>query len=113
MSSINEYLTSEVVVDYSDGLINRREALRRLSMLGVGIAVAGPMLAACESPGGDAPAPATPATSSAAAPSGSAPAGPAPLPVEAITFTGPRGTLQGGWSAAAEPRGSVLVIHEN
>lgn len=107
MSSINEYLTSEVVVDYSDGLINRREALRRLSMLGVGVAVAGPLLAACESPGGETPAPATPSGS------GSAPAGPSPLPAQAITFAGPSGTLQGAWAAAAEPRGSVLVIHEN
>ncbi|MEV4518015.1 dienelactone hydrolase family protein [Dactylosporangium sp. NPDC049525] len=110
MSSINEYLTSEVVVDYSDGLINRREALRRLSMLGVGVAVAGPMLAACESPSGS-PAPATPSAPASAA--GSAPAGPPPLPAQAITFPGPQGTLQGAWAAAADPRGTVLVIHEN
>ncbi|WP_327006059.1 dienelactone hydrolase family protein [Dactylosporangium sp. NBC_01737] len=110
MSSINEYLTSEVVVDYSEGLIHRREALRRLSMLGVGAAVAGPMLAACESPSGS-PAPATP--SAAGSVSGSAPAGPSPLPVEAITFRGPGGTLQGAWAAAADPRGTVLVVHEN
>ncbi|GAA3254274.1 dienelactone hydrolase family protein [Dactylosporangium siamense] len=108
MSSINEYLTSEVVVDYSDGLINRREALRRLSMLGVGLAVAGAMLAAC-SPAGT-PEPSGPASTG---PSGPAPAGPAPLPTQAITFPGPQGTLQGAFAAAAEPRGSVLVIHEN
>lgn len=112
MSSINEYLTSEVVVDYSDGLINRREALRRLSMLGVSLAVAGPLLAACESPTGETPAPATP-SGSGSGPGGSAPAGPSPLAVQAITFAGPRGTLQGAWSAAADARGSVLVIHEN
>ncbi|MET7400482.1 dienelactone hydrolase family protein [Dactylosporangium sp. NPDC005572] len=101
MADISGYLTSEVVVDYADGLIDRREALRRLALLGVGAAVAVPMLAACES-NGEPPAP---------APSGSdVPAG---LPTEAITFTGPRGTLQGAWAAAADPKGSVLVIHEN
>ncbi|MEV0133454.1 dienelactone hydrolase family protein [Dactylosporangium sp. NPDC050688] len=106
MAGINEYLTSEVVVDYADGLITRREALRRLSLLGVGVAVAATMLAACGSPGGSTP---TPAGSGSA----TGPAGPSPLPAQAITFPGPRGTLQGAWAAAAEPRGSVLVIHEN
>ncbi|MDG6108848.1 dienelactone hydrolase family protein [Dactylosporangium aurantiacum] len=101
---MNEYLTSEVVVDYADGLISRREALRRLTMLGVSLAVAATMLAACASPGGSTPTPAG---------SGSGPAGPAPLPTEAVTFPGPRGILQGAWAAAADPRGSVLVIHEN
>jgi carboxymethylenebutenolidase len=35
------------------------------------------------------------------------------LPTEAITFAGPNGTLQGAFAAAANPRGAVLVIHEN
>ena len=35
------------------------------------------------------------------------------LPTEAITFNGPNGPLQGAFAAAAEPRGAVLVIHEN
>jgi len=35
------------------------------------------------------------------------------LPTEAITFTGPNGPLQGAFAAAAQPRGAVLVIHEN
>jgi carboxymethylenebutenolidase len=35
------------------------------------------------------------------------------LPTEAITFMGPNGTLQGAFAAAANPRGAVLVIHEN
>ena len=116
MASINEYLTSEVVVDYADGLISRREALRRLSLLGLGAAVAGPLLAACETAGdqagGGTPTPST-GSSGPSAPAGSAPAGPSPLAVQEITFVGPRGQLQGAWSAATEPRGAVLVIHEN
>jgi carboxymethylenebutenolidase len=35
------------------------------------------------------------------------------LPTEAITFTGPNGPLQGAFAAAPQPRGAVLVIHEN
>jgi carboxymethylenebutenolidase len=35
------------------------------------------------------------------------------LPTEAITFMGPNGPLQGAFAAAANPRGAVLVIHEN
>jgi carboxymethylenebutenolidase len=35
------------------------------------------------------------------------------LPTEAITFMGPNGPLQGAFAAAQNPRGAVLVIHEN
>ncbi len=36
------------------------------------------------------------------------------MATEPITFAGPQGrTLQGAWAAAAQPRGGVLVIHEN
>ena len=113
MNGIQRYLAEEVVVDYADGLIGRREAMRRLALLGVAAATAAPLLAACE-----ADRPATPATSSSpAAPAsaaGSAPAGPSALAVQAVTFAGPAGRpLQGAWSAASSPRGSVLVIHEN
>src|SRR5215218_9706205 len=51
MTQFNSYLTEEVVEDYSDGIIDRREALRRLGMLGVAAAVAVPMLAACDTAG--------------------------------------------------------------
>jgi carboxymethylenebutenolidase len=112
MTDINEYLTEEVVVDYADGLVTRREALRRLSLLGVGVGIAGPMLAACDAQNGGGGT--TPSSSIPASAAGSAPAGPQALPTEAITFAGPGGrSLQGAWAAAANPRGSVLVIHEN
>jgi carboxymethylenebutenolidase len=110
VTDINEYLTEEVVEDYADGLISRREALRHLALLGVGAAVAAPMLAACETEpqeGGTQP------SSAASTASGSTPAGPSPLPTAPITFAGPRVQLQGAWAAASSPRGSVLVIHEN
>ena len=105
MDAMQQYLAEEVVVDYSDGLISRREALRQLGLLGVAAATATPMLAAC----GTAPDPVAPRPSS-----GVVPAGPSPLPVEPVRFAGPGSrVLQGVWSAAGEPKGTVLVIHEN
>jgi carboxymethylenebutenolidase len=116
MADINEYLTGEVVVDYADGLISRREAVRRLSLLGVAGAVAGAMLAACDDnrSGAGATAQPVPPSGSGSGPAGSAPAGPPALPTQAVTFAGPSGrVLQGAWAEAGTPRGSVLVIHEN
>ena len=109
MTQFNDYLTSEVVEDYSDGIINRREALHRLSLLGMAVAVALPLLAACDAagPGGTA----GPTTTG---PVDATPAGPSAQPTEAITFAGPEDReLQAAWAAADEPRGAVLVVHEN
>jgi hypothetical protein len=62
--AFQRYLAEEVAIDHADGVVPRREALRRLALLGVGVPAAPALLAAC---GGDgAPAPA--ATSAAAAP---------------------------------------------
>ena len=98
MTQFNEYLTSEVVEDYSDGIIARREALRRLGLLGVAAGVALPLLAACDAAGQEGTT--APPTPSAA---GGSPAGPAPLPTEAISFDGPEGrTLMGAWAAAED-----------
>jgi carboxymethylenebutenolidase len=42
-----------------------------------------------------------------------APPGPA-VATEGVTFPGPEGrTVQGAWAAADQPKGAVLVIHEN
>ncbi|GAA2205602.1 dienelactone hydrolase family protein [Nonomuraea monospora] len=113
MTPIQRYLAEEVAHDHVDGLIPRREALRRLALLGLGLPAATALLAACGAP----PEPAAPTTSAPAAttpaPSAS-PAGPSPLPTEPITFAGPEGTtLQAAWAQAADPKGAVLVIHEN
>ncbi|HEV2931277.1 MAG TPA: dienelactone hydrolase family protein [Propionibacteriaceae bacterium] len=114
MTQFNAYLTEEVVEDYSDGIITRREALRRLGMLGVAVTVAVPLLAACDTANQEGAAGPTTAGPTTAGPAGSSPAGPSPLPTEAITFGAPEGReLQGAWSAADGPRGAVLVIHEN
>lgn len=110
MEAFQRYLAEEVAFDHAEGLIARREALRRLSMLGLGLPAASALLAACG--GGDDDAPAAPATS---APAGAPSASRAPqVASRPITFAGPEGrTLRGAWAAAPTPKGALLVIHEN
>jgi len=108
VTAFQRYLAEEVAIDHADGALSRREALRRLALLGLGVPAASALLAACggDGGGGDEPAPVT--TGGAATPPGPA------VATEAITFPGPEGrTVQGAWAAAAQPRGAVLVIHEN
>lgn len=104
------YLAEEIALDHADGLIARREALRRLSMLGLGLPAASALLAACGGGEGGTSAPAASPRSSAAPSSG-----PAQVATQPVTFDGPEGrTLRGAWApAAASPKGAVLVIHEN
>ncbi|MER6507276.1 dienelactone hydrolase family protein [Nonomuraea sp. NPDC001636] len=113
MTPFQRYLAEEVALDHVEGLISRREALRRLGLLGLTLPAATALLAACgATPDTD---PASTSTPPAAAPSGAAsPAGPAPLPTQEITFPGPDGTtLRAAWAPAAVPKGAVLVMHEN
>ncbi|MEV5832503.1 dienelactone hydrolase family protein [Nocardia sp. NPDC052112] len=111
MTPLQRYIAEEIATDHADGLIGRREALRRLGMLGVGATAAVALLAACSSSGDQANSASTgskPAASSA--PPGTSGA----VAATAITFAGPGGRqLQAAWAAAPQPRGSVLVIHEN
>src|SRR5262245_40046207 len=106
MTDLQRYLVEEIALDHADGLISRREALRRLALVGFGISAASSLLAAFvaeEALAGKAPA----APSRAAA----ATAADATTP---ITFRGPGGrTLMAAWAKAAKPRGGVLVVHEN
>jgi carboxymethylenebutenolidase len=105
--ALREYVLQEIALDYRDALITRREALRRLGLLGLGISAAAAFLAACggggggdkESGGDDRPARSTPPATAAAT-------------AEDITFAGPNGDLFGAWAEAPEPKGAVLVIHE-
>ena len=46
MTELQKYLAEEVAEDHADGIITRREAIRRLGLLGVGAAAASTMLAA-------------------------------------------------------------------
>jgi carboxymethylenebutenolidase len=112
MTELQRYLAEEVAEDHADGIITRREAIRRLGLLGVTGAAAGSLL--------------TTLSSGAEASRGPKRSGRhtdyslgqedvewAPVTTEAITFAGPRGTLMGAWAAAERARGGVLVIHEN
>jgi carboxymethylenebutenolidase len=107
VTAFQQYLAEEVAIDHADGIIPRREALRRLSLLGIGVPAATALLAACGG-GGDTSAPPAGRASSAAPASK-----PPQAPTQPITFDGPEGRLQGAWAAASSPKGAVLVIHEN
>ena len=52
MTELERYLAEEVAEDHVDGIITRREAMRRLGLLGVGATAASAMLAA-EAQGAD------------------------------------------------------------
>ena len=118
MTPLQRYIAEEIATDHVDGLLSRREALRRLALLGVGTAAATTLIAACgenKKPVADAPATSTGAvTSSEAAGAGAPPPGSdTALPTEPITWQGPQGELQAAWAEAPNARGGVLVIHEN
>jgi carboxymethylenebutenolidase len=110
MTPLQRYIVEEIATDHADGLLSRREALRRLGLLGLGAPAAVALLAACSS-GNKTVSPAPSSTGSATStPPGMSTA----VPTTPITFPGPEGrVLQGAWAAAAQPRGGVLVIHEN
>lgn len=109
MTELQQYLAEEVAEDHADGLITRREALRRLGLLGLGSATAASLLAAFLADGAGARLRVAPQRRPAAAD-----AVPATRPTREIVFRGPGGRkLMGAWATAATPRGGVLVIHEN
>ena len=112
MTPLQRYIAEEIATDHVDGLLSRREALRRLALLGVGSAAATALIAACgenKQPTSNAPVTSTePATVSAPPPGSENAVAPTP-----VTWAGPRGELQAAWAQAADPRGAVLVIHEN
>jgi carboxymethylenebutenolidase len=113
VTELQRYLAEEIAEDHADGLVSRREALRRLGLLGLSGAAAASLLAG-------AVADQAKALAGVAAAPGSTPdrrAGEVEvgaLPTREITFRGPQGRrLMGAWAAARRPRGGVLVIHEN
>jgi carboxymethylenebutenolidase len=135
--ALDDYLASEIVLDCADGIVSRREALRRLMLLGVTAPAAAALLAACgndDETQASAPSASSGAAASSTAPQattaatvagtteGTAPAATQSAPstagtaageAEEIRFAGPQGDLIGVVATAAEPKGAVLVIHEN
>ena len=103
--ALEKYLQEEVALDHADGHLSRREALRRLAYLGLGAPAAAALLAACSRGQNDPVAETTP---------GATPAGPTPSATDDITFPGRGGRdTFGAFAAAEQPKGAVLVIHEN
>lgn len=107
MTEIQKYLAEEVAEDLADGIISRREAVRRLGLLGVTGTAASGLLATFAA-----------GSASAEGTAGAHGHGPtettwSPVPDESITFEGPRVPLLAAWAPATRPRGGVLVIHEN
>jgi carboxymethylenebutenolidase len=133
--ALQNYLAEEIALDCADGILSRREAMHRLTLLGIGAAAATSLLAGCGSDNDEAgstaatwggaatsaasPASATPATnpatSSSAAPatSPSPPSSATAVAAEEIRFAGPNGELIGVYAPADASKGAVLVIHEN
>src|ERR1700691_2960258 len=106
MTSLQQYIAEEIAADHVDGLLTRREALRRLALLGLGAGAAASLIAACD----DKPSqPPHDHSGKGVEPPGANHA----LPTEPITWSGPRGELQGAWAQAHNARRGVLVIHEN
>ena len=108
------YLAEEIAENHADGLLSRREAMRRMGYLGLSAASASALLAAC---GKDKNQTATSGSSptTSAAPTSTLPhaAVGTPVPTEAITYPGKDITLQGVFAKASPAKGAVLVIHEN
>jgi len=103
--ALRDYLVGEITQDFTDGLLTRREALRRLCLLGLTLSGATVLIAAC----GDGDEGAAPAPRTTSPTTGTASPGEARL----IRFSGPAGELQAAWAAPADARAGVLVIHEN
>jgi carboxymethylenebutenolidase len=111
VTPLQRYIAEEIATDHVDGLLSRREALRRMALLGIGTAAATALIAAC---GNDTTSSNAPVTSSGPATAASVPPGSAKaLPTTPITWAGPTGQLQAAWAQAAKPHGGILVIHEN
>jgi carboxymethylenebutenolidase len=110
MTEIQRYLAEEVAEDHADGIITRREAMRRLGLLGLGSAAAATLLAVPAAQAREHGSHGGPSHDDGAVEEW-API--APDPLEGITFPGPNGTLMAAFAPAADPLGGVLVIHEN
>ena len=122
---MQRYIAEEIAIDHVDGLLSRREAMRRLALLGLTTAAASALIAACgtgsknQSPGStttptSGPTTGSPTGSPTAPTTGTQPPGmDKALPTQPVTWAGPNGELQAAWAQAADPRGGVLVIHEN
>jgi len=118
MHAHTQYLADEIAENCADGLLSRREAMRRLGFLGVSTAAATTLLAAC---GGDddGTAASQRATTTAAGSQNTQATSPPStaggvVAQQDITYPGDGITVRGVFAApAGTALGAVLVIHEN
>ncbi|XCI62751.1 carboxymethylenebutenolidase [Mycolicibacterium parafortuitum] len=117
VTPLQRYIAEEIATDHVDGLLSRREALRRLALLGVGTAAATALITACgenkQAQAKSTPSDASPSDVPSPPADAPAPGMDGALPTEPVTWAGPAGELQGAWAPADGSRGGVLVIHEN
>ncbi|MFZ1162842.1 dienelactone hydrolase family protein [Mycobacterium sp.] len=106
MTSLQRYIAEEIATDHVDGLLTRREAIRRLALLGVGAGAAATLIAACDEKQ-------SPHLHSQSGEGVEPPGAKQALPTEPIAWGSPRGELQGAWAQAHNARRGVLIIHEN
>ncbi len=112
VTPIQRYLGEEIATDHAHGLLTRREAIRRLGLLGLTTAGAAALITSCSAKTDEASTPSSTWTGTA----GSAPQPPGMahvLPIQPITWPGPTSQLQAAWSQTPDSKGAVLVIHEN
>lgn len=115
MTPLQRYIAEEIATDHVDGLMSRREAIRRMALIGVGATAAGALITACGEDRGQTVASSDTTTPSptAAPVDRNAPGSDTQLDTEPVTWAGPAGELRGAWAAAPNPKGALLVIHEN
>jgi carboxymethylenebutenolidase len=114
VTPLQRYIAEEIATDHVDGLLTRREAVRRLALLGLTGSAAATLIAACskQHPKASTTAP-TPPSETTATSASQPPGMDHALPTSAISWPGPQGELQAAWVQAANSKGAVLVIHEN
>ena len=105
--ALSDYLRGEIAQDCADGLLTRREALRRLGVLGMTLTGAAALLAACGADDDDDEGAASTTTGQSSATT-TKPAG-----AETVRFRGPAGELQAAWAPASDGKAGVLLVHEN
>ncbi|MDT7573733.1 MAG: carboxymethylenebutenolidase, partial [Pseudonocardiales bacterium] len=109
--ALRDYLATEVALDHVEGHLSRREALKKLGLLGLSTVAATGLLAACAEQTPQA-APAAAAATPAANPGYDVAA--AIARTSTVTFPGTAGTVSGAYAApTGTPPGAVLVVHEN
>jgi len=107
--AMRDYLVGEVTEEFAEGHLSRREAIRRLGLLGVGLPAAGALLAACgddKNGAGSGPGAGGPSAPQATAPPGEHVG-------RLIRFTAGGQDYRAAFRAADKPKGAVLIVHEN